>query len=62
MKSSSTGGGTWPDPRGVPISPNPDADFFVDTILVDGFNNPIDMAFTDDSNELYVVTRQVLPY
>lgn len=51
------GSGQWQNPTGIQNIPNADSDFFVDRILVDGIDNPIQMAFTDNTNELFVATR-----
>lgn len=53
-------GGGYRYGSGLPVQPNEDADFFVDEVLADGFINPVAMAFTDNSNELYVGTREGL--
>eukprot|EP01114_Cavostelium_apophysatum_P015826 TRINITY_DN4399_c0_g1_i3.p1 TRINITY_DN4399_c0_g1~~TRINITY_DN4399_c0_g1_i3.p1 ORF type:complete len:1600 (-),score=362.71 TRINITY_DN4399_c0_g1_i3:1191-5990(-) len=42
---------------GQKVEPNPEKDFFVDEVIANGFDNPVAMSFTDNSNELFVGTR-----
>jgi len=45
---------------GTVVQPNPDNGFFADEVLVNGFDNPIGMSFSDSSPELFVATRNGL--
>ena len=38
---------------------NPNRGEFVDEVIADGFTNPVGMAFTDNTNELFVITKEV---
>lgn len=55
------GGGAVPA-TGAVSAPNPELAQFVDELVLGGFNNPVSVAFTDNTNKAFVGTKQVRPW
>jgi len=60
ISNPADGSGNILNPTGSRVQANPDNGFFVDEVLVNGFDNPIGMSFSDSSPELFVATRNGL--
>lgn len=53
-----SGGGCYPWATGKPARENKDIELFTDELLAGGFDEPVGMSFTDNTNELFVATRR----